>query len=270
MTSSQQTWEIEKGQYTWFSREKRGEATLRDRDQIPEKKAHNYEKSTWWKQRTLRSGSIHSTREMRWGLGPFAAGPAPGQMSSPATDTKKLEGLKVTACMCSWDRLWTKDTKRPKTQLPLPRCQEQRQGPAHTPLHTIAQKGWADHPGHLSGPTPGPATALSFKEPARMPPQEASGAPITCSPSVHCSMSPNKALPEFLTWPFINSYWWRWPSTWVVTKGAGWPQRTMKRGLLSSDKTWWIPRKKGKASNTEKTHTLLRTRQSKQTNSVQR
>lgn len=90
MTSSQQTWEIEKGQYsTWFSREKRGEATLRDRGQIPEMKAHCYEEIHMVK--TDSTQVSEHPQHQREGLGPgaFAAGPASGQTSSPATDTKK-------------------------------------------------------------------------------------------------------------------------------------------------------------------------------------
>lgn len=37
----------------------------------------------------------------------------------------KLYGLKITARTCSWGKLWTIDTKKAKTQLSLPRWQEQ-------------------------------------------------------------------------------------------------------------------------------------------------
>ena len=40
---------------------------------------------------------------------------APGHTTLPATKYKKYcMGLKITACMPNWDKLWTKDTKRPK------------------------------------------------------------------------------------------------------------------------------------------------------------
>ena len=50
--------------------------------------------------------------ETGWDLGDFAAGPAPGQIFPPATDTKKLEGINSYCACSSWDKIWTKDKKK--------------------------------------------------------------------------------------------------------------------------------------------------------------
>ena len=39
-------------------------------------------------------------------------------------------------------------------------CQEQKQSTMHVPC-TQHQKGWADHPSHPFGPTPGPTSTLT-------------------------------------------------------------------------------------------------------------
>lgn len=87
------------------------------------------------------SGQQASTAPGRCaGPGAFAAGPAPGQTAPPATGNKEREGLQVTACVCSWDRVWTKDSKRPKTQLPLPRCQGKGRVLLTPPAHTTTKR----------------------------------------------------------------------------------------------------------------------------------
>ena len=58
-------------------------------------------------------------------------------VSSSNKIQRNYRGLKITACMCSWGKFWTK--RPPKTQPPLLRgweqkpCQEQKQGTAHAP-----------------------------------------------------------------------------------------------------------------------------------------
>ena len=82
--------------------------------------------------------------ETGWDLGPLAGSWDPLlQCCNACTWThlslsnpiqRNCMGLKITACMCSWDKLWTKDTKRPKKpQLPLLKGLEQNQGTAHAP-----------------------------------------------------------------------------------------------------------------------------------------
>ena len=51
-------------------------------------------------------------------------------------------GLKITACMCSWGKFWTqKETKDQKTQLPLLKSLEQKQGTEHAPCTQHHQRG---------------------------------------------------------------------------------------------------------------------------------
>lgn len=73
-------------------------------------------------------------------------------------------------------------------------------------LHLAPPRGWADHPSHASGLTPG-------KEAAYLQLRERPKDPVTCS---HSPVAPNKALPEFLVWPLINFCWLRRPRTLVI------------------------------------------------------
>ena len=47
--------------------------------------------------------------ETGWDLRPCAAELAPGQTSPPETTQRNYKGLKVTVCMRSWGKFWTKD-----------------------------------------------------------------------------------------------------------------------------------------------------------------
>ena len=40
-------------------------------------------------------------------------------LSSSNKTQRHYQGLKITVCMCNWDKLWIKDTKRPKKK---PNC----------------------------------------------------------------------------------------------------------------------------------------------------
>ena len=106
-----------------------------------------------------------------------------------------------------------------KIQLPLLKSLEQKQGfvsqnrvlsmlPAYSP-----PKWWAKHLSHASGLTPGHIPTLTpYKEQACTPPVASKARePILCSrrPCSHptpCIRSSNKALPELLVWPLVNSY----------------------------------------------------------------
>ena len=79
---------------------------------------------------------------------------APGH-TSPGANL----GLKITACMHSWGRFWTKDTKRPKNptaifEEPGAKAEGWEQSRvSHRPLHTAPPKRWANHLGNASDPT---------------------------------------------------------------------------------------------------------------------
>ena len=79
-------------------------------------------------------------------------------------------------------------------------------------LHTALPRGWADHESHPSSLTglsalPSPHLGTS------MPSLESGGRAPVRFLSLCSSVSPNKALPEFFIWPFINFYWFRRPRT---------------------------------------------------------
>ena len=79
-------------------------------------------------------------------------------------------------------------------------------------LHTTPPERWANLGNHSSNPTSGhtlPPTL--YKEQCRLPHllgNKQGNLLLIFTPSC-CSRSPNKALPEFLVWPFINFYWLR-------------------------------------------------------------
>ena len=97
-------------------------------------------------------------------LEPFAKGLQCLHLDTPLfkqQNTKKLYGTKINACMCSWGKFWTKDTKRPK----IPNATFEEPGAkagycAHT-LHTPQSKGWANHLSHPSSPTPRQTSTLN-------------------------------------------------------------------------------------------------------------
>ena len=83
--------------------------------------------------------------ETGWDLGPFAA-----VLQCLHLDKRLLEqqnkrnykGVKITACMLSWGNLWTRRYKKTKkTQLPLLKSWEQKQGTAHAPCTHHQQRG---------------------------------------------------------------------------------------------------------------------------------
>ena len=122
-------------------------------------------------------------------------------------------GLKITACIPSWGKFWTKDTKRPEN--PTATFEEPgakagtKAGYCACPLHTTPPKGWANHLSHPSGLTPGHTPTLTpRKEPARPPSgseQERKWLLVFAPPCR--SRGPDKVLPEFPVWALVNFYW---------------------------------------------------------------
>ena len=83
-------------------------------------------------------------------------------LSSSNKIQRNRKGLQGTVCMHIWGKFWTKDTKRPKTQLSVLKSLEQNQGVGNksralsmSPAPSIPE-GWANHLSLLPGPTPGP------------------------------------------------------------------------------------------------------------------
>ena len=79
------------------------------------------------------------------------------------------------------------------------------------PAHNTS-RGWANHPSHASGPTPGHTPTLTpYKEPAHPLLGNEQGNLLLVFVPPCGSRGPNKALPEFLVWPLINFFWLRRP-----------------------------------------------------------
>ena len=97
-------------------------------------------------------------------------------------------GLKINSCMCSWDKFWTEDTKRPKN--PIATFEEPganaggsgaRAGYYTCPLHTTPPKRWAKHLSHPSGPISGHTPTLTpYKGQARPHLRERASKEIFC------------------------------------------------------------------------------------------
>ena len=60
------------------------------------------------------------------------------------------KGLKITVCMRSWGKFWTKDTKQPKNPTATSEEPGAKAGYCPCPLHTAPPKGWAKHLSHPS------------------------------------------------------------------------------------------------------------------------
>ena len=121
-----------------------------------------------------------------WHLGSFAALLAPGQKSPWATKYKEsIRNPKITVHMCSWGKLWIRYEKIKKTQLSLPKSQEQKQ--SICTLHVIPPREYADLLSHTFCPTLGSnPTLIPYKEPA-LPsptcPNQGATETVTCFPS---------------------------------------------------------------------------------------
>ena len=118
--------------------------------------------------------------------------------------------------MHTQDKLWTR-YKKAKTQLPLLRCQEQKQGPAHDPCTQHHQGGeqtttQATPPAWPMNP---PLPSPYLKDQLAVPSGSEQGKLLLVFTPSCCSWSPNKAFPQFLVWPLINFYWLRSPRTQV-------------------------------------------------------
>jgi len=72
--------------------------------------------------RTIFQSLVVLRQPGTWGS--FAAMLAPGQSFPPATKYKETVGVKITMCICSWSKFWTKKYK--KTENPTATSEEQK------------------------------------------------------------------------------------------------------------------------------------------------
>ena len=131
---------------------------------------------------------------------------------------RNYKGLKITACMRNWGKLWTIRYKKTQNPTATSGVSGAKAGYHAWSLHTAPPRGWAHHPSHPSRLSPGPILTLTpFKGPACWPcPPPQGGSEGSCYLLLlYGSTSPHKALPEFLIWPLINFYWLKSPRTLV-------------------------------------------------------
>ena len=87
-------------------------------------------------------------------------------ISSSNKIQRNYKGLKITACVSRWLKPWTKRYKKAKTQLPLLRFLEQKQGAMHDAC-TEHHKGGGQTTQSPSGPHRSTPPLTPLKEPAR-------------------------------------------------------------------------------------------------------
>ena len=93
---------------------------------------------------------------------------------------RNYKGLKITACMCSWGKLWRryKKTKNPTATSEVSRA---KAGCCAWSLHPAPPREWADDPSLLSSPTQGSTPTLTpFKGPAHPPLRQQARGAVTC------------------------------------------------------------------------------------------
>ena len=126
-------------------------------------------------------------------------------LSSSNKIQRNYKGLKITECMCSWDKVRTKDTKGPRE----PNCHFWRvRGKSRAwcmppALSTPKGKGGPPKTPLQRYPWIQPTLTL-HKVQAHRPLRERVREPVTCSCCPPCRRSPNKSSPEFLVWCLVN------------------------------------------------------------------
>ena len=145
-----------------------------------------------WKLREEQGLDLVTGFETGWDLGPGALCYRAciwTNISLSNKIQKNYKGLKITACMCSWGKLWTTRYQKDKQKT---NCHFWKAGSKNTVseakagyctclLHWTPPKGWANHLSHPSSPTLGPAPTLTpRKEPAHHPLGEQARESVTC------------------------------------------------------------------------------------------
>ena len=118
--------------------------------------------------------------------------------------------------MHSWGKLWTIRYKKTENPTAASKLSGAKAGYCAWFLHTTPPRGWANYLSHPSGPNP-PSTHLRDQ----LSGSEQGNLLLVFAPSC-CSLSPSKALPEFLIWPLVNFYWLKSSRTQVCNSPSGW------------------------------------------------
>ena len=113
------------------------------------------------------------------------------------------KGLKITVCMCSWGKLWTKYKKRPKSPTAALEEPGAKAGHCACPLHTAPPKAWADHLSHPSGPTPGHTPTLTPYKKQACPLLSEQASKRTCG----LFLLPPAAAPIKPCLNFLSGFW---------------------------------------------------------------
>ena len=185
MTSSQQTWEIEKGQREARRGDTQGrrpdfrnESTQLRRNPHGENRQH--------------SGQRASTAPERWaGACGLRCGACIWTNVISSYRYQETRGTESNCMRVQLGQTVDKRYKETKNPAATSKVSGAKAGSCSHPLHTTPRSGWADHPGHLSGLTLGPATALTHLRnqltrllgeraghPSLVPPSTAARAPV--------------------------------------------------------------------------------------------
>ena len=115
--------------------------------------------------------------------------------------------LKITACMYSCGKLWTRCKKIKTFSCHFWSVKSKSRALCMIPAHS-STKRWAEHPCQPSGLTPGLASSLiPFKGPAHSSLGSEQWNVLLVFCPLFCSIRPNKLFPEFFIWPLISFYW---------------------------------------------------------------
>ena len=154
------------------------------------------------KRQNLREGPPHP--ETGWDLGPWTLYCSVCTWTNASSRNKiqrNYKGLKITACMHSWDKLWTRRYKKTKKS----QCHFWRAGSKNRvsgakagycprPLHSTPPKGRANHLSHTSSPTHGHTPTLTHTRNQLAPLGDQSREPVTCFHSLLQPQKPQKSL----------------------------------------------------------------------------
>ena len=150
--------------------------------------------------------------ETGWDLGPGTlpcSARIQTNISSSNTRQRNSKTLKITACIHSWGKLWTRRYKEIRNPTATPEEWEQEQGARsksralRKPSAHTTTKGWASCLSRPCGPSPSPPPLLTLDKEPVCPCLGGKQGDLSLVFAPPCySRGPSKALPEFLVW------WW--------------------------------------------------------------
>ena len=122
---------------------------------------------------------------------------------------RHYKGLKITVCMSSWGKLWTRYKKKKKNLATISQNPGTKPGYCMCPLHITPPKGWANHLSCPSGLPLDPSPIFIIYKETSLPLswEISKGNCYLFLLSATATGTPIKLFLVFFVWPFINFYW---------------------------------------------------------------